>query len=172
MLRLVKSSLDVLLCSLQVSSFQHDILEFFISQLEATDWGKTYVVCISNVLYHKCLMIQNSTRSEPLHDELLIADSLVIRDRELDDAGLDKDEAINHCFRLKYTITFTVPLTIHIEEEFLFSNHRERLEVLDFITFNLQECSQIILVLKHILFEAALKGGFFSAETLHQLLVT
>ena len=81
MLRLVKSSLDVLLCSLQVSSFHHDLPEIVIGKLEATNWGKTYVVCISDILYHKRLVIQNGTCSESLHNELLMVDSLVIRDR-------------------------------------------------------------------------------------------
>ena len=79
MLRLVKSSLDVLLCSLQVSSFFHDRLETVVGQLEGTDWGKTYVVCISVILYHKRLMIQNGTCSEPLHDKLFMGYSLVVR---------------------------------------------------------------------------------------------
>ena len=80
MLRLVKSSLDVLLCSLQVSSFHHDLPEIVIGQLEATNWGKTYVVCISVVLYHKRLMIQNGSCCKTLNDELLMVNSLVIRD--------------------------------------------------------------------------------------------
>ena len=78
-LRLEKSSLDVLLCSLQVSSFQHDIPEIIVGQLEATDWGKTHVVCISVILYHKSLMIQNGTCSEPLYDKLMMVNSLVVR---------------------------------------------------------------------------------------------
>ena len=79
MLRLVKSSLDVLLCSLQVSSFLHDRLETVVGQLEGTDWGKTYVVCISVILYHKRLMIQNGTCSKTLHDKLFLGYSLVVR---------------------------------------------------------------------------------------------
>ena len=114
-LRRKKSSLDVLLCLLQISSFHHDILETVIGQLEATDRGKTYVVCISDILYHKRLVIQNGACSEPLHHEFLIVDSFVIRDRELDDSGLDENESINLIFRLKDQVPCIVPLAVHIK---------------------------------------------------------
>ena len=172
MLRLVKSSLDVLLCSLQVSSFLHDRLETVVGQLEGTDWGKTYVVCISVILYHKRLMIQNGTCSEPLHDKLFMGYSLVVRYWELDDARLDEDETINLWLRLEDLFTFIVPPAIHTEEKLLFGNHRERLEVLDLITLYLQKCPQIILVFKHVLLEAALEGCFSGAETFFKFFVT
>ena len=82
-------------------------------------------------------MIQNGSCCEPLNDELLIVNSLVIRDWELDDTWLDKDETINFWLRLEDLITFIVPLAIHSEEQLLFGNHRERLEVLDLIAFYL-----------------------------------
>ena len=94
-MRLIESSFDVFLCSLQVSSLHHDIPEILVAQLIATDWGKTYVVSICVVLYHKSIVVQNGTCSEPFHDELPIIDSLVIWDRKLDDTGLDEDETIN-----------------------------------------------------------------------------
>ena len=55
---------------------------------------------------------------------------------------------------LENVVTLLIRFPFHVEQKLLLCNHGQVAEVLDFVTLNLKEGSQIVLILEDILLEA------------------
>ena len=132
--------IDLFASILQVSPPVHDGFHPFLGQFEGAHRSFAHDVSVPVISSdHEGLMVEDGAGAEAFNDELFILTALVVGGRQLHDARLDDNHSINFLTGLEHGVAFLVGLALHVVHELLLGNHREVLEVADFVALHLQE---------------------------------
>ena len=143
------------LCSslLQVLSSILDISHLIVRKREARNVGSADKVCISVISDHKRVMVDDCASSEPLNHKVLVVTSTIIFNGHFNNSLLDEEHFVCLLVLLTHKRALLKRVPFHSVNDLLLSRQRQISEVADLVHFNVDEHTDLILILEDLLLE-------------------